>query len=243
MTINPHIPTHNTLSDNNLNQVSQTTKPVNNKPVNKLADNLPLATCWVLASNNKGKLGEFQRMFNDANLGVEIVPQGQLGIEDAIEDGLSFVENAIIKARHASRISGLPAIADDSGICVPALGNAPGIYSARYAGEHGNDALNNAKLIADLAPIRQANPDRPITAQFVCVLAMVRHADDPLPIIAQGLWQGEILKAPLGEHGFGYDPLFWLAEQGMSAAQMSAEQKNRVSHRGLAIKSLLAQLR
>lgn len=222
---------------------SQSNHNQNTEELSQQTDNRPLHPRWVLASNNKGKLGEFQRMFNEANLGIEIVPQGQLGIEDAIEDGLSFVENAIIKARHASRISGLPAIADDSGICVPVLGNAPGIYSARYAGEHGNDALNNAKLIADLAPIRQANPERPIAGQFVCVLAMVRHADDPLPIIAQGLWQGEILEAPLGEHGFGYDPLFWLAEQGMSAAQMSAEQKNRVSHRGLAIKSLLAQLR
>lgn len=205
-------------------------------------DNPSLKHRWVLASNNKGKLAEFRRLFKDANLGVEIVPQGELDIEDAVEDGLSFVENAIIKARHASRISGLPAIADDSGISVPVLGNAPGIYSARYAGEHGNDALNNAKLVADLAPIRTANPDTAIVGQFVCVLAMVRHADDPLPIIAQGLWQGEILQAPKGEHGFGYDPLFWLPELQKTAAELSAEEKNQISHRGQAIQSLLAQL-
>ena len=197
---------------------------------------------WVLASNNKGKLAEFKRLFSDANLDVTIIPQGQLNIEDAIEDGLSFVENAIIKARHASRISGLPAIADDSGICVPVLGNAPGIYSARYAGEHGNDGKNNAKLIADLQPIRETQPNTPITGMFVCVLAMVRHADDPLPIIAQGLWHGEILETPLGDGGFGYDPLFWLPEWQATAASLSAADKNQISHRGQAIQQLLMQL-
>lgn len=159
-------------------------------------NNQNLPTQWVLASNNKGKLEEFKRLFAQENLDVTIVPQGQLDIEDAIEDGRSFVENAIIKARHASRISGLPAIADDSGLCVPALGNAPGIYSARYAGEHGNSAKNNAKLIQDLQSTRQKQPNTPIKGMFVCVLAMVRHADDSLPIIAQGLWHGEILAAP-----------------------------------------------
>lgn len=204
---------------------------------------LPQANAkWVLASNNKGKLSEFERLFADANLNVTIIPQGQLNIEDAIEDGLSFVENAIIKARHASRISGLPAIADDSGLCVPALGNAPGIYSARYAGEHGNDAYNNAKLIADLQPIRAQNPDGAIKGIFVCVLAMVRHADDPLPIIAQGLWQGQILEATHGDGGFGYDPLFWLSDLQASAASLSAEDKNKSSHRGQAIRQLLQQL-
>ncbi len=197
---------------------------------------------WVLASNNKGKLAEFKRLFAEANLDVTIVPQGQLNIDDAIEDGLSFVENAIIKARHASRISGLPAIADDSGLCVPVLGNAPGIYSARYAGEHGNDGKNNAKLIADLQPLRTTQPDTPIEGMFVCVLAMVRHADDPLPIIAQGLWRGEILDAPHGDGGFGYDPLFWLPNLQASAASLSAADKNRLSHRGQAIQQLLAQL-
>lgn len=197
---------------------------------------------WVLASNNKGKLNEFKRLFEAANLNIDIVPQGQLNIEDAVEDGLSFIENAIIKARHASRISGLPAIADDSGLCVPALGNAPGIYSARYAGEHGNDANNNAKLMADLQPIREQNQNTPIKGYFVCVLALVRHADDPLPIIAQGLWQGEILPQPQGENGFGYDPLFWVPELQLTAAAMNPEQKNKISHRGLAINSLLQQL-
>lgn len=197
---------------------------------------------WVLASNNKGKLAEFKRLFVEANLDVSIVPQGQLDIEDAIEDGLSFVENAIIKARHASRISGLPAIADDSGLCVPILGNAPGIYSARYAGEHGNDARNNAKLVNDLRPIRDKQPDTPIDGMFVCVLAMVRHADDPLPIIAQGLWQGEILEAPYGDGGFGYDPLFWLPHLQATAASLSATDKNSISHRGQAIQQLLQQL-
>ena len=205
---------------------------------------------WVLASNNKGKLAEFKRLFSEANLDVTIIPQGQLDIDDAVEDGLSFVENAIIKARHASRISGLPAIADDSGLCVPVLGNAPGIHSARYAGEHGNDAKNNAKLIADLQPIRDAQSDSsnpntsiaPISAMFVCVLALVRHADDPLPIIAQGLWQGEILETAHGDGGFGYDPLFWLPEWQSSAASLSAADKNQISHRGQAIQQLLAQL-
>ncbi len=197
---------------------------------------------WVLASNNKGKLNEFKRLFEAANLNIDIVPQGQLNIEDAVEDGLSFIENAIIKARHASRISGLPAIADDSGLCVPALGNAPGIYSARYAGEHGNDANNNAKLMADLQPIREQNQNTPIKGYFVCVLALVRHAEDPLPIIAQGLWQGEILPQPQGENGFGYDPLFWVPELQLTAAAMTPEQKNEISHRGLAINSLLQQL-
>ena len=197
---------------------------------------------WVLASNNKGKLAELQRLFAEANLGISIVPQGQLDIEDAVEDGLSFVENAIIKARHASRISGLPAIADDSGLCVPVLGNAPGIYSARYAGEHGNDTMNNAKLIADLQPIRDQQPDAPIKGMFVCVLALVRHADDPLPIIAQGLWQGEILESLQGDGGFGYDPLFWLPELQATAASLSAAEKNSISHRGQAIQKLLAQL-
>ena len=197
---------------------------------------------WMLASNNKGKLAEFKKLFAEANLDVTIIPQGQLNIDDAIEDGLSFVENAIIKARHASRISGLPAIADDSGLCLPVLGNAPGIYSARYAGEHGNDSKNNAKLITDLQPIRDAQANEPIKGMFVCVLAMVRHADDPLPIIAQGLWHGEILAAPLGDGGFGYDPLFWLPELQATAASLSAADKNRISHRGQAIEQLLAQL-
>ena len=194
----------------------------------------------VLASNNKGKIVEFEKMFNDLKLPVEVIPQGKLDIEDAIEDGLSFVENAIIKARHASKISGKPAIADDSGICVPVLGGAPGIYSARYAGEHGNDALNNTKLLSELQPYRK--PGQAIDAMFVCVLALVQHADDPLPQIFQGIWKGQVLEAIRGENGFGYDPLFWLPELGISSAEMSKEEKNKISHRGQAMLLFKASL-
>ena len=198
----------------------------------------------VLASNNKGKIAEFEKMFAELQLPVDVIPQGQLNIEDAIEDaiedGLSFVENAIIKARHAAKISGKPAIADDSGICVPVLGGAPGIYSARYAGEHGNDAANNKKLLADLKPLRKDS--EAIEGMFVCVLALVQHAEDPLPQIFQGIWTGEILEAARGENGFGYDPLFWLPELGISSAEMSKEEKNKISHRGQAMQLFKASL-
>ena len=186
----------------------------------------------VLASNNKGKVAEFSHLFEQLNLPIQVIPQGQLNIEDAVEDGLSFVENAIIKARHASQISGLPAIADDSGICVPILNNAPGIYSARYAGEHGNDLANNEKLLQDLLPFRNGQK---IDAMFVCVLALVEHANDPLPKIFQATWHGEVLEQAKGEHGFGYDPLFWLPELELSSAEMSKEEKNKVSHRAQAM--------
>lgn len=204
------------------------------------------ATDWlsqgtlVLASNNKGKIAEFEKMFAELNLPVDVVAQGQLNIEDAIEDGLSFIENAIIKARHASRISGKPAIADDSGICVPALGGAPGIYSARYAGEHGNDAANNTKLLAELKPLRQEG--KIIEGMFVCVLALVQHAEDPLPQIFQGIWTGEILEQAQGENGFGYDPLFWLPELNVASAELSKEEKNKISHRGQAMRLFKASL-
>lgn len=187
----------------------------------------------VLASNNKGKIAEFEKLFEQLALPVEVIPQGQLNIADAIEDGLSFVENAIIKARHAARISGKPAIADDSGICVPILNGAPGIYSARYAGEHGNDAANNTRLLEELKSLRR--PGEPVEAMFVCVLALVQHAEDPLPQIFEGVWQGEILEKPRGEHGFGYDPLFWLPELGLSSAELPKEEKNKISHRGQAM--------
>lgn len=195
----------------------------------------------VLASNNKGKIAEFEKLFAELNLPVQVVPQAQLNIEDAIEDGLSFIENAIIKARHASKISGKPAIADDSGICVPVLGGAPGIYSARYAGEHGDDQANNQKLLADLKPLRQNG--EAIEAMFVCVLALVQHADDPLPQIFQGVWTGEVLEEARGEHGFGYDPLFWLPELQISSAEMSKEEKNKISHRGQAMQLFKASLK
>ena len=184
----------------------------------------------VLASNNKGKVAEFEKLFEQLKLPVEIIPQGRLNIPDAIEDGLSFIENAIIKARHASKISGKPAMADDSGICVPVLGGAPGIYSARYAGEHGDDAANNAKLLNDLLPYRKNG--EVIEGMFVCVLALVTHAEDPLPQIFQGIWHGEILEAARGENGFGYDPLFWLPELQVSSSELSKEDKNKISHRG-----------
>ena len=199
----------------------------------------------VLASNNQGKLAEFKQLFEQANLEIIVTPQGQLGIEDAVEDGLSFIENALIKARHASCISGLPAIADDSGLCLPILGGQPGIYSARFAQDEASfsqhkDLANNQKLLRLLEPHRHAN--EPIIGQFVCVLALVHHADDPLPIIAQGIWQGEILPAPQGELGFGYDPLFWVPSVQKSAAEMQKTDKNRISHRGQAMQQLLMQL-
>ena len=204
------------------------------------------ATDWlaqgtlVLASNNKGKIAEFETLFAQLDLPVQVIPQGQLNIEDAVEDGLSFVENAILKARHAAKISGKPAIADDSGLCVPILGGAPGIYSARFAGEHGNDAANNEKLLNELKPLRQDGAA--IQGMFVCVLALVEHADDPLPQIFQGIWKGEILAEARGEHGFGYDPLFWLPELGVSSAEMSKAEKNKISHRGQAMQLFKASL-
>lgn len=194
----------------------------------------------VLASNNKGKLAEFQALFDQANLGITIIPQGELGITDADETGLSFIENAIIKARHASAASGLPALADDSGLCVPVLGNMPGIYSARYAGAHGDDQANNTKLLTELTPLRG---DTPIAGKFVCMLALVRHADDPLPIIAQGEWVGEILDAPRGENGFGYDPLFYVPSLDKSSAELEKAVKNSLSHRGQALQVLINQLK
>ena len=190
----------------------------------------------VLASNNKGKLAEFENLFANINLDTKIIPQAQLGIEDAIEDGLSFIENAIIKARHAARQSGKAAIADDSGLVVPILGGAPGIYSARYAGEHGNDDANNSKLLASLLPFRDQNAVIP--AMFVCVLALVRHADDPLPIVIEGLWHGEILTEIRGAQGFGYDPLFWIPELNCSSAELPKSEKNKISHRGQAMQKL-----
>lgn len=196
---------------------------------------------WVLASNNAGKLAEFQALFAKHELSINLINQKSLGIDDAVENGLSFVENAIIKARHASAISGLPAIADDSGLCVPILGNAPGIYSARYAGVHGDDHANNQKMLENLTPYRQAGT--PIVGKFVCVLVLVRHANDPLPIIAQGEWVGEILPAPRGENGFGYDPLFFVPSLGKSSAELEKSAKNAISHRGQALNALMAQLK
>lgn len=193
----------------------------------------------ILASNNQGKLTELQQMLGGLDWPVQVLAQRDFQIEDAVEDGLSFIENALIKARHAARLSGLPALADDSGLCVPRLNGAPGIYSARFGGEHGNDAANNQAVLEALQPHRNGQP---IMGLFVCVLALVRHADDPLPIIAQGIWQGELLDAPRGAQGFGYDPLFWLPELGKSSAELDKTEKNKISHRGLAMQELLRQL-
>lgn len=191
----------------------------------------------VLATGNAGKLKELQALLDGA--GLDIVTQKSLGVSDADETGLSFVENAILKARHAARATGLPALADDSGLCVDILGGAPGIYSARYSGEGATDARNNDKLLQALAPLRGQGP---LTARFVCVLALVRHADDPLPLLCQAEWEGEILEAPRGEQGFGYDPLFLVPSEGMTSAELPRERKNALSHRGQALQQLKARI-
>ena len=188
----------------------------------------------VLASHNAGKLKELQAMLG-AHVRVRSI--GEFSLVEPEETGLSFVENAILKARHAARVSGLPALADDSGLAVDALGGAPGIYSARYAGGAG-DAANNAKLLEVLRDV----PDEQRTAQFVCALALVRHADDPLPILCEGLWHGSILHAARGEHGFGYDPLFWVPERECSSAELPPVEKNQLSHRARAMAQLRARL-
>lgn len=188
----------------------------------------------VLASNNAKKMKELNALL--APLGFEIIPQGQLGIPEAEEPHCTFVENALAKARHAAEHSGLPALADDSGLCVAALGGAPGVYSARYAGEPKSDARNNAKLLADLA----GQSDR--RAHFACVLVLVRAANDPQPIIAEGEWHGEILDAQRGADGFGYDPLFYVPTHCQTAAELDAAIKNQLSHRGQAMQKLIARL-
>jgi len=191
---------------------------------------------WVLASGNAGKLVEIREVL--ADLDVELVAQGDLGVSDAEETGTTFVENAILKARHASRISGLPALGDDSGLCVDALDGAPGLQSARYAGEHGNSAANIAKLLDVMKDV--AEPAR--GAHFFCVIVLLRHADDPAPLIAEGRWHGRILHAPQGNGGFGYDPVFFDPSRNASAAELEATEKNRISHRGQALARLREQL-
>ena len=191
----------------------------------------------VIASSSAGKLAEFAALF--AGSGIQVVTQGSLGVGDAEETGSTFVENALLKARHAARMTGLPALGDDSGLCVDALGGAPGLYSARYAGAHGNAAANNDKLLAALIDVPHAQR----TAHFVAVIVLLRHADDPQPLIAQGTWHGVILPAPRGGAGFGYDPVFLDPVQDLSAAQMPPAVKNRVSHRGRALACLREQLR
>lgn len=195
----------------------------------------------VVASSNPGKLAEFQQLLGP--LGLRIQPQSDFGVVDVEETGLTFVENAILKARAAARASGLPALADDSGLAVDALSGAPGIYSARYAEgakrDGSKDLANNDKLLAALRDV----PEGQRTARYWCVLVYLRHADDPVPVIVQCDWPGDILAYPRGEGGFGYDPLFWIPERGMSVAELSAEEKNRLSHRGRALQLLVAKLK
>ena len=190
----------------------------------------------VLASGNPGKLREIAALL--APLAIEVIPQTRLGIAEAEEPHESFLENALAKARHAGRASGLPALADDSGLCVDALGGAPGVHSAYFAGREGSrgerDARNNAKLLASLGGERKAH--------YACVMALVQSADDQRPLVAEGLWHGEIARAPRGANGFGYDPLFLLPGRGLTAAELPAEEKNRISHRGRAAARLLELL-
>ena len=190
----------------------------------------------VLASSNKGKLEELRHLLADA--GIELHAQSGFGVTDAEETGLSFVENAILKARHASRATGLPALADDSGLCVDALGGAPGLYSARYGGAHGDAEANIDKLLHELRDV----PDEARGAHFYCVLVLVRHAGDPQPLIAEGEWRGRIAFARRGNGGHGYDPVFVDVAHGRTAAEMPAELKNRLSHRGKALVELRHRL-
>lgn len=187
----------------------------------------------VLASGNAGKLKEFNQLL--APLGLDVRPQADFGVHDVEETGLTFVENALLKAREASRVSGLPALADDSGLEVDALSGAPGIYSARYAGEPKSDQRNNEKLLAALNDCAEGQR----TGRYWCVLVYLRHPADPVPVIVQHSWEGELLAHPRGEGGFGYDPLFWLPDQGMSVAELPSDLKNRLSHRGRALQGLV----
>ena len=189
---------------------------------------------FVLASNNAGKLREFEQLFS--KLGLEVLPQAQFGVEDADETGLSFIENALIKARHASQKTNKPAMADDSGLVVPALNGAPGIYSARYSGK--GDAANNEKLLQALDGVEGAAR----SAFYVAVIALVKHANDPMPIIAEGRWYGRIAETPAGDGGFGYDPLFIPDGFDITAAQMARDEKQSLSHRALALNALAPQL-
>ena len=189
----------------------------------------------ILASSNAGKLTELRDLLGD---GFELHAQSEFGVDDAEETGLSFIENAILKARHASRATGLPALGDDSGLCVDALDGAPGLYSARYSGVHGNADANIDKLLGVLDCV----PDQQRDARFVCVLALVRHADDPMPLVAEGVWEGRILHVRKGGNGFGYDPVFFSPAHGCSAAELEANTKNRESHRGIALAKLRALL-
>lgn len=190
----------------------------------------------VLASSNPGKLAEFNDLLADS--GLQVQPQSAFNVPDAEETGLTFVENALLKARHASRISGLPALADDSGLCVAHLRGAPGLYSARYSGTHGDNAANNARLLREMEGV----PAEQRGAFFICVLVLLKHADDPAPLIAEGRWHGHVLTEQRGQHGFGYDPLFQPNDETVSAAELPPGLKNRISHRGRALAQLRSQL-
>ncbi|MDY0969820.1 XTP/dITP diphosphatase [Siccibacter turicensis] len=191
----------------------------------------------VLATGNAGKVRELAALL--ADFGLDIIAQTELGVDSADETGLTFIENAILKARHAARITGLPAIADDSGLAVDALGGAPGIYSARYAGEDASDRQNLEKLLAALESV----PDDKRQAQFHCVLVYLRHAEDPTPLVCHGSWAGVIARTPAGEGGFGYDPIFYVPSVGKTAAELSRDEKSAISHRGQALKLLLEAMR
>jgi XTP/dITP diphosphohydrolase len=190
----------------------------------------------VLASGNAGKVREINALLQSH--GIEVVSQNEFNVPEVLEDGLTFVENAIKKARNACKHTGLPAIADDSGIEVDAMHKAPGIYSARYAGEDANDVKNNSKLLEALSDV----PEAERTARYQCVMVYMQSEDDPTPIITQGSLEGRILTSPLGDGGFGYDPLFWLEDKNCSAAQLSLQEKNRISHRGQGLQSLVKKL-
>ena len=190
----------------------------------------------VLASGNAGKLREIGAMLEP--LGWTVRPQSDFGLEEAVEDGLTFIENALIKARHAARATGLPALGDDSGLVVDALHGAPGIYSSRYAGPGADDASNIRKLLVDLEGVAKSRR----VAHFYCTMAFMRHARDPAPLLATGRWDGRILQAPAGEGGFGYDPVFFVPGENCSAAELPPARKNRLSHRGQALAALLRQL-
>jgi len=190
----------------------------------------------VLATGNLGKVKELSDMLSSLN--IEVVPQSEFNVPEVAETGTTFVENAIIKARHAAKITGLPVIADDSGLEVDALNGAPGIYSARFAGTDASDKDNLLKLLSELKDV----PEEKRTARFWCVLVLMRHADDPTPLICQGFWEGKITTEPSGENGFGYDPVFYVPEKNTTSAQLDKATKNTLSHRGKALKQLLALL-
>jgi XTP/dITP diphosphohydrolase len=190
----------------------------------------------VLASSNPGKLKELSAILEP--LGWKVLPQSNWEISEAVEDGLSFIENALIKARHASELTGLPSLGDDSGLVVDFLNGAPGIYSSRYAGDNANDQSNIIKLLQAL----EGEIGAARKAHFYCAMVMVRHANDPAPLVATGKWEGLILEESVGTGGFGYDPVFWVPDQGCSSAELPAEVKNRISHRGRALSALLGQV-